>query len=126
MRVLLDTVALLFAVEAPERLGREARAQLESQDSTLELSAVSVAEIAIKASLGKLRFPGHLVQPTVESLRLRVLPFSAEHAIRLFTLPLHHRDPFDRQLISQALSEQIPILTPDRAFRAYRGLHVIW
>jgi PIN domain nuclease of toxin-antitoxin system len=62
----------------------------------------------------------------ITALRLRVLPYTAEHAFRLFDLPLHHGDPFDRQIIAQALAEGIPVVTSDEAFRLYKGLKVIW
>ena len=65
-------------------------------------------------------------QQGIEDLKLRTLPYLAEHAYRLFSLPLHHRDPFDRVLIAQALAEDIPIVTPDEAFLKYKGLKVIW
>jgi PIN domain nuclease of toxin-antitoxin system len=54
------------------------------------------------------------------------LPYRADHAFSLFDLPLHHSDPFDRQIIAQALSEQIPVVTPDEKFGLYKGLKVIW
>lgn len=59
-------------------------------------------------------------------LDLRVLPYTAEHALRLFGLPLRHSDPFDRQIISQALVEKVPIVTPDDKFKLYPGLRLIW
>jgi PIN domain nuclease of toxin-antitoxin system len=59
-------------------------------------------------------------------LGIRILPYSGDHALRLFELPVHHRDLFDRQIIAQALSEQIPAVTPDETFRLYKGLRVIW
>jgi PIN domain nuclease of toxin-antitoxin system len=59
-------------------------------------------------------------------LDLRILPYTAEYAFRLFELPLRHGDPFDRQIIAQALSENIPIVTSDGAFRLYKGLKLIW
>jgi len=62
----------------------------------------------------------------VADLRLRVLPYSAEHALRLFDLPTHHADPFDRQIIAQALAENIAVVTPDEAFLSYEGLKVVW
>jgi predicted nucleic acid-binding protein len=62
----------------------------------------------------------------VADLRLRVLPYAAEHAFRLFDLPSHHADPFDRQIIAQALVENVPIVTPDEAFNLYEGLKVVW
>jgi PIN domain nuclease of toxin-antitoxin system len=54
-----------------------------------------------------------------------LIPFEPRHAIRMFDLPLHHRDPFDRMLIATALSEGVPIITDDKEFNAYRGLKVI-
>jgi PIN domain nuclease of toxin-antitoxin system len=55
-----------------------------------------------------------------------VLPYTSDHACHLFGLPLHHADPFDRQIIAQALAEDIPIVTSDEKFRLYKGLAVIW
>jgi PIN domain nuclease of toxin-antitoxin system len=62
----------------------------------------------------------------VADLRLRVLPYAAEHAFCLFDLPVHHADPFDRQIIAQALVENVPVVTPDEAFNLYKGLKVVW
>jgi PIN domain nuclease of toxin-antitoxin system len=59
-------------------------------------------------------------------LQIRVLSYTADHARQMFGLPLHHRDPFDRQMIAQALAEEMAIVTPEKAFRAYRGVKVIW
>ncbi|MBV8730722.1 MAG: type II toxin-antitoxin system VapC family toxin [Acidobacteriia bacterium] len=59
-------------------------------------------------------------------LKMRVLPYTTEHALRLFDLPLHHTDPFDRQIVAQALAEDIPVVTADEAFRRYSGIKVIW
>jgi PIN domain nuclease of toxin-antitoxin system len=57
---------------------------------------------------------------------VRVLSWKAEHAFRLFGLPRHHTDPFDRQLIAQALVENIPVITSDEKFSLYGGIQVIW
>jgi PIN domain nuclease of toxin-antitoxin system len=57
---------------------------------------------------------------------LRVLPYTAEHAFRLFALPAHHADPFDRQIIAQALVENVAVVTPDESFSLYEGLTVVW
>ena len=62
----------------------------------------------------------------VADLRLRVLPYASEHAFRLFDLPTHHPDPFDRQIIAQALVENVAVVTPDESFTLYDGLKVIW
>jgi PIN domain nuclease of toxin-antitoxin system len=66
------------------------------------------------------------VRQAVEGLDIRVLPFTAEHELHLFDLPLHHGDPFDRQIITQALFEKIPVANPDEKFGMYKGLKVIW
>ena len=126
MRLLLDTAVLIYAVEAPERLSKSAAAMVKNPENTLELSAVSLAEIAIKSSVGKLRLDSEAVRLAIEELGVRVLPFTAPAAFVLFNLPLLHGDPFDRQIISQALLEDIPVLTSDQAFKRYKGLRVIW
>ena len=126
MRFLLDTAALIFAVKAPERLGKRASAIFANPDEILALSSVSVSEIAIKAARSKLRFSLTEIHQAIEDLQLQTLPYTIGHAFRLFDLPLHHTDPFDRQIIAQALSEEIPIVTCDEKFRLYEELQVIW
>jgi PIN domain nuclease of toxin-antitoxin system len=90
------------------------------------MSSISLSEIAIKSARGKLSFGQDDISSGIAALRLRVLPYTAEHAFRLFDLPPHHGDPFDRQIIAQALAEGIPIVTSDESFRLYKGLKVIW
>ncbi|HMD17736.1 MAG TPA: type II toxin-antitoxin system VapC family toxin [Terriglobales bacterium] len=126
MRLLLDTAILIYAVEAPERLSKRATSALENPDNVLELSAVSITEIAIKASLGKLQLNAANARQAVQDLDIRILPYTGNHALRLFELPLHHSDPFDRQIIAQALSEKISVVTPDEKFRLYHGVKIIW
>jgi PIN domain nuclease of toxin-antitoxin system len=126
VRILLDTSVLIFAAISPERLSKRATVVLENDANLLELSAVSLSEIAIKAALGKLRITAAVARRAVEDLGIRVLPYTADHAFELFDLPLHHGDPFDRQIIAQALSEKIPILTSDEKFSLYKGLKLIW
>ena len=126
MRVLLDTAALIFAVQAPERLSKKAVAALADVGNIRELSAISLTEIAVKATLGKLDLSVAQIEQAAEDLHLRCLSFTAEHAFRLFGMPAHHRDPFDRQIIAQALVEDIPVVTPDKRFASYVGLRVIW
>lgn len=126
MRVLLDTAVLIFAAISPERLSKQATVVLENEANVLELSAVSLSEIAIKTALGKLRISAGVARQTVEALSIRVLPYTADHAFQLFDLPLHHADPFDRQIIAQALAEKIPIVTSDEKFSLYKGLKLIW
>lgn len=126
VRVLLDTAVLIFAVESPERLSKRAVAALRNPANIRELSSISLAEIAIKTTLGKLNVSAELARQAIRDLDIRVLPFTAEHAFRLFELPPHHRDPFDRQIIAQALSEDIPVITSDGEFGLYEGLTLLW
>lgn len=126
MRLLLDTVTFIWAVSAPERISKRAISALQIQSAMLEISPVSISEIAIKQTRQKLQLDSADVLRGIEDLRLRILPYTADHALRLFHLPLHHPDPFDRQLIAQALSEKIPIVTCDEKFTLYAGLKVIW
>ena len=126
MRLLLDTAILIWAVESPDRLSKRASAALKNPDSTLELSTASVCEIAIKSSIGKLRFSERELHQALDDVGIRILPLRAEHAFAVFGLPIHHKDPFDRQIIAQALSEEIPVVTPDEKFKLYRELKIIW
>ena len=126
MRLLLDTAALIYAVDSPERLSKRASTALRNPGNVLELSTVSLSEIAIKASAGKLAISGAIVRQALEDLDVRVLPYTADHAFQLFNLPLHHSDPFDRQIIAQALHEKIPVVTPDNKFGLYEGIKVLW
>ena len=126
MRLLLDTAVLIFSVEAPERLSKRAHDMLRDPENIRELSSISLTEIATKTNLGKLKFSPAMVQQALQDLYIRILPYTAEHAFQIFDLPLHHADPFDRQIIAQALSEKIPVVTPDEKFRLYKGLKIVW
>ncbi len=90
------------------------------------MSAISLSEIAIKQALGKLDLNENDARVGIADLKLRILPYTANHAFHLFTLPLHHGDPFDRQIIAQAMAEDISIVTADEKFNLYKGLQVIW
>lgn len=126
MRLLLDTVTFIWAVSDPGRLSRAAMSALKKGAAVRELSVVSLAEIAVKQTRGKLTFSRADATAGIADLRVRVLPFTADHAFALFDLPTHHPDPFDRQIIAQALAEKVPIVTPDESFALYDGLKVIW
>jgi PIN domain nuclease of toxin-antitoxin system len=126
MRLILDTVTFMWAISSPQRLSRAAMAALKKETTVREISVVSLTEIAVKQIRGKLTFGKADAIAGVADLRLRVLPYAAEHAFRLFDLPAHHADPFDRQIIAQALVEHVPVVTPDEAFNLYEGLKVVW
>ncbi len=126
MRLILDTVTFIWAVSAPERLSRAALSALRKGTAVREISVVSLTEIAVKETRGRLAFGKADAMAGVADLRVRVLPYAAEHALRLFDLPTHHADPFDRQIIAQALVENVPVVTPDESFNLYEGLKVVW
>jgi PIN domain nuclease of toxin-antitoxin system len=126
MRVLLDTVTFIWAVSSPGSLSRRAMSALRSEAVVREISSVSIAEIAIKQTRGKLTFGQDDILAGLADLRVRVLPYTADHALRLFDLPLHHPDPFDRQIIAQAIRENIPVVTCDEKFSLYKEVEVLW
>lgn len=126
MRLLLDTVTFIWAVRTPERLSRAAMSALRKGTAAREISVISLAEMAIKQTTGKLRFTTADVMTGIVDLQLRVLPYTAEHAHRLFELATHHADLFDREIIAQVLAENVPVVTPDEAFLRYQGVKVIW
>ena len=126
MRLLLDTVTLIFAVESPERLTRRSTAILQNSENILELSAISLSEIAVKAARGKLKFSAADTCQALEDLDIRILPYTANHAFLLFDLPPLHADLFDCQIIAQALYEEIPVMTCDEKLSLYTGFKVLW
>ncbi len=126
MRLLLDTVAFIMAAKHPERLSRNAKRALQNANNVRELSVISLSEIATKNATGKLLFNKDDVFQTLSDMQLRLMHFTVDHATEMFWLPLHHRDPFDRQIIAQALAENVPIVTCDEQFRLYNDLTVIW
>jgi PIN domain nuclease of toxin-antitoxin system len=126
VRIVLDTVTFIWAVSTPERLSRAAMSALRKTNAVREISVVSLTEIAVEQTRGKLTFSAADAMAGVADLRLRVLPYAAEHAFRLFDLPTHHADPFDRQIIAQALVENVAVVTPDESFHLYEGLKIIW
>ena len=127
IRVLLDTEAVcLIGTEGLTALPKKVRKLLEDAQTEYILSAVSIMEIAVKNGAGKLQMGETEMRQAARDLRLTMIPFTAQHAYRLFNLPLHHHDPFDRMLIATAMVEAIPLVGSDRKFKEYKGLQVIW
>ncbi len=126
VRLLLDTVAFIWALDSPGLISKKAFAALASNANIRELSTISLSEIAIKQSIGKLHMGKEDALAGIADLQMRVLPYTADHAYHLFDLPPHHADPFDRQIIAQALAENTPVVTPDGRFKLYDGIKVIW
>jgi PIN domain nuclease of toxin-antitoxin system len=122
VRVLLDTHVWLWWLTSPELLSPPAHDVLKRGSNELILSAASCWEIAIKHSLGKLKLPespDRLIPRTAAEGGVELLPVSPAHALRVASLPLHHRDPFDRLLIAQAQAENLAIVTRDPMFKLY-------
>lgn len=126
MRLLIDTATFIWAVASPERISTKALRALSNSQAQLELSSISLSEIAIKQALGKLDFSPEDVRIGVQDLKLRILPYTADHAYKLFSLPRHHGDPFDRQIISQAVVEGIALVSSDQMFKLYTEVEVLW
>ena len=128
MRLLLDTQAFLWFVTDDPRLSTPARAAIEDGGNERILSVASVWEMAIKHGIGKLSFtdpfPDFVLNETASnSIRLR--PILTAHAIAVASLPLHHRDPFDRLIIAQAVVEGFTVVSSDAAFDPY-GTRRLW
>lgn len=128
MRLLLDTHTLLWLVDGDRQLSRSATEVLADPGHELLLSPASYWEIAIKVSLGKYRLADPLADFIEEAIRLyglTVLPVTAKHAEAIVNLPHHHKDPFDRMLIAQAMVENIGLVSSDKAIDAY-SVKRIW
>ena len=122
MNVLIDTHVWIWSLADPSRLSPESRSLLSSSRNVVYLSAASAWELAIKAALGKIELPESVetyVPTRMARQGITALPVTHAHALRVSTLPPHHRDPFDRLLIAQALVERLPILTADAVFDRY-------
>jgi PIN domain nuclease of toxin-antitoxin system len=124
----MDTHVFLWWVEGDRALSAKARNALANPGTECLLSLTSVWELAIKVSLGKLRLAlpvRRYVAEHVAANGFRLLDIGLAHVGRIENLPMHHRDPFDRLLIAQALEEKMPVVTADPVFRKY-GVKRIW
>lgn len=129
MRVLLDTHALLWAIGEPARLSSAARKLIVDRSNDLAVSAASAWEIATKVRIGKLPGAERIVDDYAGQLRrlgAEELAISGAHALLAGSLRWAHRDPFDRVLAAQAITEGMPFLTADPAFTDLAALTVRW
>jgi PIN domain nuclease of toxin-antitoxin system len=124
VRLLLDTHTALWFLLDQDQLGANANRVLDDRTNEILLSAVVPWEIAIKRGLGKLEAPADYLEQLL-SYDVVPLPITLAHAAAVETLPDHHRDPFDRLLIAQALTERSTIVTNDTRIRAY-DVPVLW
>jgi PIN domain nuclease of toxin-antitoxin system len=122
MRLLLDTHAFLWFIQGSQNLSATARNLIEDQGNQKLLSIASLWEISIKVSIGKLDVGmaiAQLVSREVYGNGFEVLAIQANHLDELTKLIFHHKDPFDRLIIAQALAERMPVVTKDEAFGRY-------
>jgi PIN domain nuclease of toxin-antitoxin system len=122
MRLLLDTHAFLWFVLNDSQLSGSARSHIADPGNSILVSPASYWETAIKISIGKYKLAADFrtfMEGQLAANHFTVLPVEVRHAAVLTNLPFHHRDPFDRLLIAQAIVEQIPIVSADAAFDAY-------
>lgn len=122
MRYLLDTAALLWALDDWQRLNKRAQDVLQDRAQELFLSPVVSWEMVIKAGRGKLRLSKparELVQRAISDFGALSLPITHEHSLALAGLPDLHSDPFDRMLIAQAQTENLTVITADEMIGKY-------
>lgn len=128
MRLLIDTHSLIWTMDDPRKLGGTATAHLQDPANDLLVSAATIWELAIKFGQGKLALSlpyRQWINRAIADLDLITLPITVEYAERQSMLPPHHRDPFDRLMVAQALVENIPIVSIDAALDLY-GVTRLW
>lgn len=122
MRLLLDTHIFIWYILDSRKLSPTVRALIDAQDNEILLSIASIWEMAIKHSRGKLSFGmpfEFFIEQQLSVNTIELLNINLDHINVVASLPFHHRDPFDRLLIAQAMVEQIPILSADSVFDNY-------
>jgi PIN domain nuclease of toxin-antitoxin system len=128
MKLLLDTHILIWLINGNQKFSQTARQAIEDESNNLYLSIASLWEIAIKISIGKLEL-GIPLEQIIASFILpggiEILPIQLPHLLVLQTLPFHHRDPFDRLLISQTKSESLTLVSVDSVFEQYE-VEILW
>ena len=128
MKLLLDTHAFLWFIEGNQNLSLTAKNAIESPTNQRYLSIASLWEIAIKVSIGKLEICMNLtelVNREVYGNAINLLEIQSQHLDTLTALPFHHKDPFDRLILAQGLTEKMPIITKDNLFANY-PVTLIW
>ena len=118
MNIIIDTHIFLWALSYPDRISDSKRTLLEDLSNSIYVSAVSIAELMIKASVEKLRIDFNPVA-MAEKSGFALLDFKAEAALLLKDLPFHHKDPFDRMLVAQSITHNYPIMTEDAKIGLY-------
>ncbi len=128
MKVLLDTHTFLWWVTNDSRLSKTVIEVIQNPEIEVLLSVVTPWEMVIKVGIGKLQLsdpPEVLVREQRARHHFQILPIKLEHVLKVGTLPDHHKDPFDRLLIVQALEENVPLVTDDPLIQRY-ALNILW
>ncbi len=123
MKILVDTHIFLWMLSCPEKINEKRRYDLESPANEIFLSAMSIAELIIKSSMGKIEIEFDPLE-MAKKMQLAILDFSGVHALALGKLPYHHKDPFDRMIIVQAIINKIALMSDDSKFINY-NCHII-
>jgi PIN domain nuclease of toxin-antitoxin system len=120
-RFLLDTHVFLWLIQGDPQLSSRVRAIIADDASQLNFSVVSIWEIAIKLNIGKLKIEHSIedIYQLLAQLKIEILPIERLDLDRYLTLPLHHRDPFDRLIISQAIERELILISADGSFEPY-------
>jgi PIN domain nuclease of toxin-antitoxin system len=118
VRLLLDTHVVIWALGDDRRLGRTARSAIKDVTNAVYVSAATAWEMALKSALGKLDVPPD-IRDWIDRSAFSALPIEMEHAFASASLPLHHRDPFDRMLVAQAQLEDLTLVTGDPQIARY-------
>ena len=118
MRLLLDTHTMLWTLFERDRLSTKARAAIEAEENEIFVSVVSPWELAIKRSHRPIEVADEVI-PSLQRQRFEILPVLLRHTIAIEGMPYHHRDPFDRMLVAQAVTDGMTIVTSDRKLRRY-------
>lgn len=125
MKLLLDTHTLLWYLTTPEKLPVAAHRAIQAAENEVYASLASAWEIAIKVALGKLDFDVDSLEAALAASGIQLLGIDLQHTARVATLPQHHRDPFDRLLVAQALCESMTLVSRDGELAKY-GLRLLW
>jgi PIN domain nuclease of toxin-antitoxin system len=128
MNYLIDTHTLICFIEGDTKLSDKARELVEDKNLIVGINIVSFWELSIKISLGKLKLKSPLIDiiNQTEKLDIKILQIKPEYIYELEKLPFHHKDPFDRMIIANAIAESIPVISLDENFDKYSEIKRIW
>ncbi len=118
MKIIIDTHIFLWAIAEPKKLSKKNKQALETLSNTIYVSSVSITELMIKSSIGKIEINFNPIEIAQQS-GFELLDFSAEDALSLKEMPFHHKDPFDRMLISQAINRKFSLMSNNSKFGQY-------